>query len=444
MPFETLDAWLHWQSTLHPSSVELGLERVEKVWAQLYPGPFPCRVITVAGTNGKGSSVAFLDAILQAAGYSTGSYTSPHLECYNERIRLQGEAVSDQRICQAFERVERVRSDTSLTYFEFGTLAALEIFARARPEVVILEVGLGGRLDAVNIIDPDVALITTVDIDHTEWLGEDRELIGREKAGIMRRCRPVVYGGEDPPESVVRAAQQLEAPLYVASRAFHWRRMTGGWEWRGDGQVRHALPIPHLRGGFQLDNAAAALMVLSLLRLWLPVNQQAVRTGLQQARLDGRFQVIPGDPTTILDVAHNPQAARALAESLGDMPCAGRTFAVFGMLSGKAVEAVAETVSPWIDHWYVTGLQDTRGLSGTSLASRLGGTGIEGDRVDVCLDPEAALAAAHIAAGPMDRVLVFGSFVIVGAVLRLLRGQRLAPGRLSDLSLFGCKSLDDD
>jgi dihydrofolate synthase/folylpolyglutamate synthase len=422
--FDTLEAWLHWQSTLHPSGIELGLERVARVWVRLHPGSFPCPVITVAGTNGKGSSVAFLEAILQAAGYRTGSYTSPHLERYNERIRLQGEPVPNRRICRAFEQVERVRGDSSLTYFEFGTLAALEIFAEARPEVVILEVGLGGRLDAVNIIDPDVALITTVDIDHTEWLGEEREPIGREKAGIMRQGRPVVYGGGDPPESLLQTAQELGASLYVAGRSYHWRRIGESWEWRCGEQIRHALPIPHLRGGFQLGNAAAALMVLSLLRL-LPVDQQAVRTGLQQARLEGRFQVVPGNPMIILDVAHNPQAARVLAANLGEMPGSGRTLAVFGMLADKAVEAVVDIVSPRIDHWYVAGLQDVRGVSGAALARRLGSTGIDQGRIDVCQGPETAMTAARQAAVAMDRVLVFGSFVIVGAVLRLLRGQHL-------------------
>ena len=417
MRFATLEQWLDWQSLLHPREIELGLERVGSAWRRIHQGPFPARVITVGGTNGKGSCIAFLDAILRAAGFRTGCYTSPHLWKYNERIRVNGEMQSDQRICQAFERIDRVRQGTALTYFEFGTLAALELFLEHRPDVIILEVGLGGRMDAVNIIDPDLALITTVDIDHTEWLGRSREKIAREKAGIMRSGVPAVFGGVDPPKSLLAHAEKLRAPLYLAGRDFHHRRLDRGWEWWCQRERRGALPIPYLRGAFQLDNASAALMALSLLREALPVDQGAVRIGLQQASVDGRFQVIGGTPMVILDVAHNPQAARALAGNLGAMSCSGRTLAVFGMLSDKDVEGVVQVMSPLIDNWFAAGLDGGRGLPADELVSRLIQAGVDRSIVSGYANPLAALGAARAEAREQDRILVFGSFHTVGAVL---------------------------
>ena len=421
MHFDTLQGWLDWQATLHPDPIDLGLERVAGVWSRLHPGPFPCPVISVAGTNGKGSSVAFLEAILTAAGYRTASYTSPHLERYNERIRLQGEPVSDRRICTAFERVERARGKTSLTYFEFGTLAALEIFAAERPAVAILEVGLGGRLDAVNIIDPDVALITGVALDHTEWLGRDLESIGREKAGIMRPGRPVVFGGEHPPRSVLAQARALGAPLQRAGRDYRWRPLEGGWEWRSGERLRQGLPLPRLRGRCQLANAAAVLAVLALLEETLPVDQQAIRAGLQAAAPAGRFQVLPGAPVLVLDVAHNPQAAGELRDNLERMPVPGPTVALFAMLGDKAVEAVAGRLAGCIDRWCVTGLEDRRGIPAGTLAARLAAGGVETGNILPCGDPGQALERARSEAGENGRVLVFGSFLLVGAVLGLLR-----------------------
>jgi len=423
MRFQTLEQWLEWQSSLNPREIQLGLDRVARVWEQMHSQPFACPVISVAGTNGKGSCVAFLEAILGAAGYRTGCYTSPHLVQYNERIRIDGAALPDQRICQAFERVDRARQGIKLTYFEFGTLAALDIFLDQSPDVVILEVGLGGRLDAVNIIDCDIALITNVDIDHTDWLGETREQIGREKAGIMRPERPAVFGTTDPPESLISQADEKGTPLFVAGRDFSYRLSDGGWDWQSGQLHRYALPIPHLRGSFQLQNASAVLMVLALLQDRLPVDKKALRTGLLEAVVDGRFQVIPGPPSIILDVAHNPQAARALVANLKAMYCSGRTLAIFAMLADKEITEVVRITSPLIDHWCLAELKEGRGLAADMLASRLREAGISSQSISYHENPLDALQAAGAAATEADRLLVFGSFHTVGEVLRQGRSR---------------------
>ena len=418
MRFQTLDQWLDWQTGLHPREIELGLERVRQVWQRLHPGALAGTLITVAGTNGKGSCVALLDAILRAAGYRTGCYTSPHLVRYNERVRLDGEAVGDARLCLAFERVDQARAGIPLTYFEFGTLAALEIFAAAAPEVIILEVGMGGRLDAVNILDPDAALIVSVGIDHTSWLGDDIEQIAREKAGIMRPGVPAVYGSPDPPASLTGHAEALGVALDLAGRDFGYRHSAGGWEWWGGGERRQGLPIPALRGEYQLRNAAAVLMLLARLRTRLPVDQQAVRSGLQSVSLAGRFQVLPGEPPLVLDVAHNAEAARVLADNLRQMPCQGRTLALFGMLADKDVAAVVSVMAPLVDHWFPTGLdQGSRGQDAERLVQRMIQAGIPASAITASPDASRALAAARRRALPGDRLLAFGSFHLVGQLL---------------------------
>jgi len=420
--FQTLDQWLDWQTGLHPREIELGLDRVDRVWQRLQRDGLACPVITVAGTNGKGSCVALLDAILRAAGYRTGCYTSPHLIRYNERIRLDGEPVGDARLCLAFERVDQARADTPLTYFEFGTLAALEIFAGAALDVVILEVGLGGRLDAVNILDPDVALVTSIGIDHTAWLGDTLEQIAREKAGIMRPGVPAVYGAANPPASLTEYAAEQGVPLDLAGRDFGFQRSVGGWNWWGGGERRQALPIPALRGEFQLQNAAAVLRVLAHLRERLPVDQQAVRNGLQSVSLGGRFQVLPGEPAIILDVAHNAEAARALAGNLRQLFCHGRTLALFGMLADKDVAAVVSVMGPLIDHWFLTGLDvgGVRGQTVAQLSASMIQAGIPASSISCQQTAEQALAAARGQAVAEDRLLVFGSFYLVGQVLSVL------------------------
>ncbi len=411
MRFHTLDDWLRWQESLHPREIELGLARVRTVLERLDLARPDFTVVTVAGTNGKGSSVAMLESILHAAGYRVGAYTSPHLLRYNERIRAGGEAVSDDELCAAFARIDAARGDISLTYFEFGTLAAIDCLQRRGVEIAVLEVGLGGRLDAVNVLDADLALITPVDVDHVAWLGHDREAIGFEKAGIMRAGRPVVVSDPNPPRSVLDRAGELGAPLALAGRDYHYQAQGDQWCWTGGGQRRHALPLPALRGDFQLANAAGVLMVLARLGERFPVSQQAVRSGLLAVRLPGRFQVLPGRPVQILDVAHNPHSARALAQNLARQPCAGRTRAVLGMLDDKDIAATVACLQALVDDWYLATLAAPRGAPASRLREALGGAG-------QCFDSvPAARAAALAAAAENDRVVIFGSFYTVAAAL---------------------------
>ena len=413
--FTTLEDWLAWQETLHPHKIELGLERVRAVWRRLHAAPPSFAVITVGGTNGKGSCVAMLDAVLCAAGYRTGAYTSPHLLRYNERVRVAGEAVSDADLCAAFARVDAARGETSLTYFEFGTLAALDIFYRAGLDAAVLEVGMGGRLDAVNILDPDVALLTGVDIDHAAWLGPDRERIGSEKAGIFRAGRPAVYGDDDPPQSVLDHARAIGAQLHVCGRDYHAATDTAGWRWEGgDGQTRYALPFPRLRGAYQRKNAAAVVTALALLGTRLPVPQQALRLGLMSAELPGRFQILDSHALRLCDVAHNPQAARALAGNLTTLPPA-RTHAVLAMLADKDHAAVVRAMSGAVHHWHVAGLSCDRAAAAADLAAVLRAAGVAD--LSEYADVPTALAGAQAAAQAGERIVVFGSFYTVAAAL---------------------------
>jgi len=420
MRFQNLNDWLDWQTQLHPSSIELGLDRVAAVWQQLCPHPFPAVVITVAGTNGKGSCVAMLDAILGAAGYRVGCYTSPHLLHYNERIRINGEEVSDAAICQAFERIDQTRGETSLTYFEFGTLAALDIFASDTLDIVILEVGLGGRLDAVNIIDPDVALITSVDLDHTDWLGDNLEQIALEKAGILRANRPAVFGGVNPPLSLLQYAAELNTPLAVEGNDFSFKvDGVDEWSWNSVEQHIKGLPYPALSGTCQLQNAAAVLQVISLLPKRIEISHEAMARGLQDIDLAGRFQVVPGPIELVLDVAHNPAAAQVLADSLQKNACQGRTFAVFAMLSDKDVAAVVKTMAPYVDAWFLGALEEERGLSVNDLQLQIDALDIDlQNSITVSVEEAYTMAVDHAAVG--DRVLVFGSFYTVSKVLQLI------------------------
>lgn len=422
MRFQTLAEWLAWQETLHPNRVELGLARISAVWSKVYPAPDPARlpfaVITVGGTNGKGSCVAYLEACYRAAGYRCGSYTSPHLLRYNERVRIDGEPVTDEALCEAFARVDAARAATLLTYFEFGTLAALDIFVRSGLDVVILEVGLGGRLDAVNIIDADVALVASIGRDHMAWLGDDLASIAIEKAGIFRRGRPAIIGQRDAPSTLRERAEAIGARPLQLGREIEWNAGASGWDWQGpEGARQRALPVPALRGRHQYDNASAALMALAALHERLPVHPTAIRQGLLRAALPGRFTVVPGSPAWVLDVAHNDQAAAALAENLAAFPCSGRRVAVLALLADKETSAVVAPLVPLISQWHLAPAPSDRAMPVARLRAELEAVAAGADAVShPSLD--GALAAAAAAAGADDLVVVFGSFMTVEAALR--------------------------
>jgi dihydrofolate synthase/folylpolyglutamate synthase len=421
MRYHGLDDWLAWQSTLHPNEIELGLGRVRRVWQRLHPQGLSSPVVTVAGTNGKGSSVAMLEAIYRQAGYRVGAYTSPHLQRYNERIRIDGSFVSDDRLCRAFDRVDRARQGRALTYFEFGTLAALDIFSQEALDLVILEVGLGGRLDAVNIIDADVALITTVDLDHAEWLGTTREEIGLEKAGIMRAGKPVVLATEMP-ASVHRHAGQLGAKVLMLDRDFRMEPHSEGLDWSGGNQRYSALSRPALRGACQISNAAAVLMVTQCLAENLPITQSAIDRALQGVELPGRMQIFPGKPLIVLDVAHNPQAVQSLWDNLQELALAGRWHAVFGILSDKELAGMLRVMAPLIASWHLVDTQGPRGQSAERLQGCLQGLGLERN-VFSCGRLSKALQSAKRHAGLEDAILVFGSFQVAGEFLESLNNQ---------------------
>jgi len=412
--FHSLADWLAWQEGLHPQAIDLGLQRVITVADRLGLLHPDSTVVSVAGTNGKGSCVALLEAIYRDAGYRTGSYTSPHLLRYNERIRIDGSEVSDTVLCAAFEQIDRAREGLSLTYFEFGTLAALQVFSAARPDIVLLEVGMGGRLDAVNSIDADVALVTSIGIDHSAWLGTDREAIGREKAGIFRSDRPAVCATPSPPASLRQAAIDCGALWYAPGRGFMHRRTGQVWDWLGWGGIYKGLPFPVLGGERQLDNAAGVLAVVELLGERLPVSRAAIEQGLLTARLAGRFQVRSGPPQLILDVAHNPDSAGMLASQLQDDPVTGRTWLVLGMLADKETGAFADALDGCVDRWCLAGLGGARGLPAVQLGQRIAGAG---RRMKLFDSVAAALAHAMGHAAPDDRIVVSGSFMTVSEAL---------------------------
>ncbi|HKW36793.1 MAG TPA: bifunctional tetrahydrofolate synthase/dihydrofolate synthase [Burkholderiales bacterium] len=422
MPGRSLADWLDYIERIHPKSIQLGLERVAKARDALGKSS-PAVLFTVAGTNGKGSTCAMLESILLAAGYKVGLYTSPHLLSYNERVRLGGVPVGDGRLCTAFESVESARGEVMLTYFEFGTLAAWEIFASERLDAVILEVGLGGRLDAVNAFDTDCALLTSVDLDHMDYLGDTRERIGAEKAGIFRAGKPAIVADADPPRSVLDHAGSIGASLRVIGRDFGFRRQGQQWTYWGSNGRRGGLAAPALRGERQLANAAAALAALEELRPRLPVAMQDVRTGLARVELPGRFQVLPGRPAVILDVAHNPQAARVLADNLGAMGFYPETYAVFGMLQDKDIEGVCRALKDRFSAWFAADLAVPRGAKASTLAEALGRAGA-GGKVACFGNPLDAYVAARKRAGENDRIVVFGSFHTVAEVLRGSGAQR--------------------
>jgi dihydrofolate synthase/folylpolyglutamate synthase len=417
-PEASLDAWLARLETLHPVAIDLGLDRVRHVAQALGIAPdFP--LVIVGGTNGKGSTCAFLDAMLGAAGYRTGLYTSPHLLRYNERVRIAGTQASDAGLVASFARIEAARGQTSLTYYEFGTLGAMLQFIDAGVDVAILEVGLGGRLDAVNSFDADVAIVTSVDLDHQAYLGDTRELIGFEKAGIFRAGRAAVCADPQPPASLLAHIADIGAHALRLGHEFQIEPHPAGWAYRGSGQRFDALPMPALAGAHQLRNAAGALAVLEALQSSLPVTREAIRHGLLTAQVAGRFQRLAQAPEIVVDVAHNPHAARALAATLAAQPVAGRTLAVLGMLADKDADGVIAALASGIDDWFVCTPDSPRALAASALAAVVV-RHAAADRIRCHDDPLQALDAARRRATVDDRIAVFGSFYTVAAVLASL------------------------
>lgn len=443
---QNLDAWLTYLESLHPKTIALGLERVAQVKQQLaLQVTFP--VIIVAGTNGKGSVCAMLEAMLHAAGYRVGCYTSPHLLSYNERVRMSKQPVSDAELCASFTHIEQARQGVALTYFEFGTLAAMQLFIAHRVEVAILEVGLGGRLDAVNAFDADCAVVTSIDIDHTDYLGDTREQIAFEKAGIFRTAKVAIFGDPVVPQAIETAAQKTGARLWRLGNEFGFKLTVlndfpikqthnhsqgvvnikeintspaltnpSQWDFFAPQQTRNSLPFPALRGNYQLNNASAALAALSALQEKLPVSMEAVRRGLLEVTLTARFQIFPGKPSLILDVAHNPQAARALASNLAALPKQGKTFAVCAMLKDKDIAGVVAALKTQIDVWLLAGLAVPRGATVTELAAVLEAENVLDAQCFTSVS--AALHHAYNQAGDNDRIAAFGSFYTVAEVMR--------------------------
>jgi dihydrofolate synthase/folylpolyglutamate synthase len=426
----TLADWLIYLESLHPKTIALGLDRVAEVKRRLNLDPeFP--VIVVGGTNGKGSVCAMSESILHAAGYRVGCYTSPHLLHYNERVRIGKQMVSDEALCASFEKIEQARKldprlrgnddlcEIPLTYFEFGTLAAMQLFIEHKVDVAILEVGLGGRLDAVNVFDGDCAIVASVDIDHTDYLGETIEKIAFEKAGIFRSGRKAIFSGNDVPQSLADHAVNIGAALWCIGSEFGFTPHGGQWDYRSQSGAKNALPYPALRGEFQLHNASAVLAALDAIKERLPVSMAAVRRGLTEVELAGRFQFVPGKPQVILDVAHNPHAARALAQNLAALPPCPHTYAVFAMLGDKDSTGVAQALDPYIDTWLVTGITAPRGASAEDLACVLRGARVRGE-VICFADTAKAITHACIAAGENDRIIAFGSFYTVAEAMTAL------------------------
>lgn len=414
--FSALADWLAWQEQSHPRPIDLGLERVAGVFARLAAQPEKVPTITVGGTNGKGSCVAFLEAIYRAQGYKVGAYTSPHILRYNERIRIDGQPVADEVICAAFERIDAARADTSLSYFEFGTLAALDIFSRAGVDIRILEVGLGGRLDAVNIIDADVAVVTTIAIDHVDWLGDTVEAIGREKAGIFRAGAPAVIGDQQAPASLISSARQKRADIFQIGRAFDYRKHADHWDWWTQRTELSGLPLPGLLGEHQFRNASAVIMAVCCLLERLPVAQSAIREGLRNAQLSGRFQLIDGKPPVLLDVGHNPQAVQTLLSYLRTYFPDVKIHALFAMMKDKDIAGVLAMMRDRVDHWYLAPLKNPRAANEEVLNAYFQQQDITNVNKGY-VDFSAAFDAARRQAGPGELILIFGSFFLVSEYL---------------------------
>jgi dihydrofolate synthase/folylpolyglutamate synthase len=425
----TLDAWLARCERLHPKEIDMTLERVRRVKERLGLH-FEAALIAVAGTNGKGSTCAMLEAIALQAGYRVGLYSKPHLVHFEERCRVNGQMVQGSALLPHFEAVEQARGDVSLTYFEFTLLAIARLLSMTELDLVILEVGMGGRLDAVNAFDADCAVITSIDVDHAEYLGPDRETIAIEKAGIMRPGKPVIVSDPMPPRSLLAEAERVGADLWRLGRDFNYAGDPQQWSWSGRGKRFNAMAYPALRGANQLLNASGALAAFEALRGRLPISAQAARNGFAMVELPGRFQVVAGEPTLVLDVAHNPHAVAALAQNLDQMGFFARTHAVFGVMADKDVAAILARIAPLVDHWHFTDLPMPRAALAADLAAlhaRLALRGPGPVTVACHPDPMRALEAALNAADPADRIVIFGSFLTVGGVLK--HGVPRLPGK---------------
>ncbi len=427
----TLDEWLVRCERLHPKEMDLTLDRVLQVKERMGLR-FGVPVFTVAGTNGKGSTCAMLEAIALQAGYRVGLYIKPHLVHFEERCRINGQMAAANELLPHFEAVEQARGEVSLTYFEFTTLAIARLMSMAPLDMVILEVGLGGRLDAVNAIDTDCAIITSIAIDHTEYLGSTREAIGFEKAGIMRSGKPAIVSDPVPPHSVIEHAKRVGADLWLCGRDFNCSGDQQQWSWAGRSKRFNGMAYPALRGANQLLNASGVLAALDAMRERLPVSAQAVRSGLALVALPGRFQIVAGQPTLVLDVAHNPHAVATLLQNLDQMGYFPRTHAVFGAMRDKDIDLMLTRMAPVVDDWHFTNLPTARAAKAAELAQTLGRLALKGPGsvgVSCHEDPRQALQAALKIADPADRIVVFGSFSTVGGVLKdglpRLTGQHL-------------------
>ena len=424
---QTLTQWLAHCEQLHPSTIDMGLERLSRVASRMHGGAgvrFSCPVFTVAGTNGKGSTCAMLESILRHSGYRTGMFTSPHLVHFTERCQIDRQPVDEATLCPHFAAVEAARGDISLSYFEFTTLAILDCLASQPLDAVILEVGMGGRLDAVNLVDTDCAIITCIDIDHVEYLGNTREAIAIEKAGIMRPGKPAIVGDPLPPHTLLEHAQSIGADLWLHGRDFATEGDRQQWSWQGRGRRYAGLAYPALRGANQIVNAAGVLAALAAMRERLPVTAQGIRMGPAQVALQGRFQVIAGQPTLILDVAHNPHSVATLTASLDAMGYHPATHAVCGAMHDKDLPDMLRRMHPLVDHWYFTDLPTERAASAAELQTLWQSTSAHmPERLTTAssqtfASPEQALQAALTAAAAADRIVVFGSFFTVGGVLQ--------------------------
>jgi dihydrofolate synthase / folylpolyglutamate synthase len=421
--YTTLQDWLSWQEGLHFTAIDLGLDRCRSVAERMGLLAPEFAVINVAGTNGKGSSVTMLDMILRKSSYSIGRYTSPHLIHYNERICVNGQEVSDELLCESFDRIDRARGDISLTYFEFGTLAALDIFRKFGIQIAILEVGLGGRLDAVNILDADASLVASIDVDHEAWLGNDRESIGREKAGIFRPGKAAVCSDPMPPLSVTDYAESIGVDLKLLGKDFSYEVIADAWNWQSGPIKYHALAKPSANNDCQIQNAAGVLMLLKTIADRFPVSYDAVTTTMKDFQLNGRFQIVPGEPCYVLDVAHNRQAAELLVKNLNKLPKANHTHCVVGMLKDKNHEQIFYELGKIVDSWYVTELNSDRAAKISLLKDKLVEI-VNPENLYEFNDINMALELAANRAQPGDRILVTGSFLTVRAGILWLQIEK--------------------